>query len=911
MGRIMLEKADAYFDDDKFTIALKYYKVLASREKESNEMLSFLFFKIGRCYYEKDLFAEAIDSLSKALVQSKKISSELKIEILRLKSTVHFTIGHYKESLNDILKAKQIFLDEPESLNSLILAKIYDSLANHYSFYHEFEKSIDTRIKAIKLIEGKNKDEYSSLGLFYNNLAVTIDKIVRKSGYSLKNRDYRYCLIYFSKAIYYLKKYPPFAGDIHLANLYSNMSFYYLKVNNRDKELWCLKKSFEKFKNAKGNNDFYLSGLYINLGYYYLRYNKFYLALEYFKKSLRVRISKVGTSSILLMTNYLMMGDCYFLISKLKQSLNCYQKALFVLYQKNKYNHSLDNPPLNHLNYHPDLITLLFGKSRTLNSLFNKSNDVRYLQTSYDCQLKLLKLFNNIRRFLTSEESKSILASKSVSIFEYSILTSLMLSNIKDEKKYLSKAFEFNEKCKSILLLENILDSETKSSGIIPKNILSKENQLKIEISSLEKQIFEEKRKPKKNKNKLSGLEGRLFELKESLNDLMDKIKKNHKEYYDLKYNIETASVNQVQSALNNDALLIEYFIGQEYIFIFTVSKNDFKVKKIKKSKSFEKRIRKYCSVFSNIGANHAKDFKLFANTGHYLYKLLLKDVLSEYNDIKSVVIIPDGSLNFIPFETLLTERHQDKDNFKSLNYLIEKYSISYSYSATLFCRNSRKTIKTNKTNKILSFAPTFSASNPVREDALRSGLESLKWNKKEASLPAKYFDSRSYKGKYATKKNFIENASKYSILHLATHGVVEDSNPMFSKIAFAPNDKSVDEGYLHAYELYNMKLNIKLAILSACETGYGKLVKGEGVMSIARGFLFAGSRSIMMSLWQVSDYATYKIVNYFYKGLSEGLKKDEALRQAKIEYIKSSDKINSNPAYWAPFVLIGDTTPL
>lgn len=129
----------------------------------------------------------------------------------------------------------------------------------------------------------------------------------------------------------------------------------------------------------------------------------------------------------------------------------------------------------------------------------------------------------------------------------------------------------------------------------------------------------------------------------------------------------------------------------------------------------------------------------------------------------------------------------------------------------------------------------------------------------------------------------------------------------MFSKIAFTSDNTSIDEGYLHTYELYNLRLNSELTILSACDTGYGKLVKGEGVMSIARGFLYAGSRSIMMSLWQVSDFATCKVVNYFYEGLSKGMEKDEALRKAKIKYIRSSDNIKSNPAYWAPFVLIGD----
>ena len=133
----------------------------------------------------------------------------------------------------------------------------------------------------------------------------------------------------------------------------------------------------------------------------------------------------------------------------------------------------------------------------------------------------------------------------------------------------------------------------------------------------------------------------------------------------------------------------------------------------------------------------------------------------------------------------------------------------------------------------------------------------------------------------------------------------------MYSKLVFTPNIDKKEDGLLNTYELFNMNLHAELAVLSACNTGSGKLQLGEGIISIARGFFYAGVPSVVMTLWSVEDNSSALLMELFYKHLTEGLAKDEALRQAKLDYLKQSDQLTSYPYYWAGYVNIGDNAPL
>ncbi len=204
--------------------------------------------------------------------------------------------------------------------------------------------------------------------------------------------------------------------------------------------------------------------------------------------------------------------------------------------------------------------------------------------------------------------------------------------------------------------------------------------------------------------------------------------------------------------------------------------------------------------------------------------------------------------------------------------------------------------------------AQSFEAEGDSIVQSLRGSLIPLQWAEKELSEISSIIPGEMYYQEDATESTFKQKVSEAGIIHLATHAIIDDDSPMHSKLVFTPDSSSDEDGFLNTYELYNMNLKANLVVLSACNTGYGKLVRGEGVMSLARGFTYAGCPSIVMSLWPVDDKSTYTLMKDFYLGITEGLKKDEALRQAKLNYIKNAKEPLASPFYWAGFTSLGNT---
>ena len=217
---------------------------------------------------------------------------------------------------------------------------------------------------------------------------------------------------------------------------------------------------------------------------------------------------------------------------------------------------------------------------------------------------------------------------------------------------------------------------------------------------------------------------------------------------------------------------------------------------------------------------------------------------------------------------------------------------------------------------KILAVAPSYAKilNDTVQLAKLgkfRDGFEELRYNKEEVDGIGQYYDGEILKGDDATEEAFSKKFQQYDILHLAMHALVDNDDSEKSRLVFTPQEDSIYDSYLHNFELYNLNMNPKLAVLSACNTGYGSLESGEGVMSLARAFTYAGAESVVMSHWRVDDEASSIIMKSFFKYLSEGNQKDEALRLAKLEYLKGAPAYAQHPFHWNNFVVIGDVSAL
>ncbi|MEO1713727.1 MAG: CHAT domain-containing protein, partial [Bacteroidota bacterium] len=290
------------------------------------------------------------------------------------------------------------------------------------------------------------------------------------------------------------------------------------------------------------------------------------------------------------------------------------------------------------------------------------------------------------------------------------------------------------------------------------------------------------------------------------------------------------------------------------------------------------------------------------------------------------ITIIPDGPLAYIPFEALLSDSTSRENSYFQLPFLLKEYTFNYGYSATLQTEMLEKEPEGSPSAGLIAFAPSFPSEQDAQKDRIpevlsldlipnqRAEHSPLSNNIPEANAVSQITNGTSITGERATKKAFLREAPKHQIIHLSTHGKANDELGEYAYLVFQDRPEgSPAEERLYNNELYSLRLNADLVVLSACETGIGELNRGEGVISLARGFSFAGAKSIVTSLWNVNDQSTRSIMEYFYQHLRVGLPKHRALQQAKLDYLEAGNSSEAalNPFYWAAFIQIGDQNPI
>jgi CHAT domain-containing protein len=308
------------------------------------------------------------------------------------------------------------------------------------------------------------------------------------------------------------------------------------------------------------------------------------------------------------------------------------------------------------------------------------------------------------------------------------------------------------------------------------------------------------------------------------------------------------------------------------------------------------------------------KPFNDFMDLAHELYTVLLKPA-EPYLRGDKIVISPDNILSYIPFETLITEEYRSSDLlYRDAPFALKNYRFSYIYSVTLSSETPRRS--RSLVNELIAFAPTYagmeiSDSILTSFPGLKGEISNLPFAIIEAEDAVKQCGGTAFTLDNATEGAFKSDAGKYDIIHLAMHTIVNDLHPAFSKMIFASDAEGTEDGFLNTYEVYNIPLNAMMVVLSSCNTGMGMFVTGEGLLSLARGFLFAGSRSVVMSMWEVEDVSASAVIKSFYRNMRSGMTKSAALRSARLSFLRTADQTRSHPYYWSTLVIYGDDTPL
>jgi CHAT domain-containing protein len=553
------------------------------------------------------------------------------------------------------------------------------------------------------------------------------------------------------------------------------------------------------------------------------------------------------------------------------------------------------------------------NKAKVFSNLYCQNKSTK---ENIDNCIKCYNLALDAREYLKEEvgdNSKYVLISESKDYFEfiYNVLFTMYIENT--DKQYLKRAFEYSEKNKASILLSSIKEEEAIKFSNIPDSVQSLENETKNRLNAYKNLIYEEEKKTKLDSAKIDLWNNKTFDLSQQYDSIIEQLEKNYPDYYNLKHNYGVASIEEVKKYLSDDQLLIEYVLTDTALFTIAIAKNKDVVFSRHSIDSVFHQDLKTLQELKRINFNKGSlnDCKEFIHVSNRLYNILFSGVKEQIKN-KRLIIVPSGELGYLSFESLITKLPTaDKLNYKDLFYLLKLNPISYSYSASLLVKETKKKKRPEKT--LLAVAPEYKSCDINRIAAIvrDSSFAPLKYAKKEVKEISRFFKGDVLSGFNASEKAFKEKAPDYNIIHLAMHTKIDNEESMHSKLIFSQNNDSIDDGFLNTYEIYGMDLNADMVVLSACNTGAGKTNNGEGIMSLARGFICAGVPSIIMTLWKVDDKSGSDIMTLFYKKLNEGLPKDVALQQAKLEYLESASQLRSHPYFWAPYVGIGNTEPL
>jgi len=565
----------------------------------------------------------------------------------------------------------------------------------------------------------------------------------------------------------------------------------------------------------------------------------------------------------------------------------------------------------------PDLYVL---KSRILFKEFSRSNSFEDLLSAYEAYQKAIETLNNMKLAIGSEDSRVFATSQILEVYNEAIYVGKLLYDLTGEFTYLDQSFMFTETSKSFALYSEIKNLEAMQFSDLPEDIKKREKEFTGEIQGYEELLYKEQMKTEPDSSLIASFKETLFHLKDDYDELTQEIEQNYSKYYELKYNPKFVSLEEVQDKIAHRDAVIEYVLSDTLLITYVIDRKGINAFSQEIGPEFADECLEYYMLLNNqnfSGGVH-KNYRRYVNLGHKFYKTLIEPCL-EYTDRKNFTIVPDGAITYIPFEGLITrETDTEYINYMDLPYLIKDFSIGYSHSSTLMFSERYKSKSPD--DKVLAFAPSY--TNPLdRMDTaqfrqIELGSEyffPLVETIKEVQSINETVPSKVFLNEMATEANFKKNAADYNVLHLAMHTIMRDDAPLYSLLAFTNADPgdTIEDNKLYAYEVYNMELNAQMAVLSSCNSGTGKMQKGEGMMSLARGFIYAGCPSIIMTLWQVTDKSSSELMTSFYKYLKRGRSKQEAMRLAKIDYLEQADDLTSNPYFWSGFVVLGDGSPI
>ncbi|MEO1409130.1 MAG: CHAT domain-containing tetratricopeptide repeat protein [Bacteroidota bacterium] len=534
-----------------------------------------------------------------------------------------------------------------------------------------------------------------------------------------------------------------------------------------------------------------------------------------------------------------------------------------------------------------------------------------YLEAAFQTYRFLDALIVQIQSGFKSQLSRFDLIEGTLPIYENATKVALQSYERSGQGRYLEAGLNFASKNKATVLLQDLRGAQALSLGI-PSQLLFAERQLKRQFYDLETTIFdwEEQGRPS---SEIDSAKQVRFAINRERERLVTQFEVDYPAYHALRYrNVEDLQAQKLRASLPPQTALLEFFVGNDSIYTFCLTAKELRAYHQPKPQDFDA----LCQSFRRASTERVP-LAEFVPLARRLYQMLFAEPLGELDRkaLQRLFLVPDDrlfnlSLDALLYEDPTPEQLRDEWAAAELPYLIRRYAVQYAYSnRLLYADQSLRVAKASL--GFAGFGLDYQHYQAVPNAYLAERrLGPLPNAVEEVKGIHSLLGGRVWLNRQATRATFIEEAPRYRLLHLAAHGMVDKKFPLRSALVFSPNADGQDS-MLAAKDVLPLALRAELAVLSACDTGTGSLQKGEGMMSLARAFNYAGCPSLVASLWKANDAATKDLMLGFYQYLLAGVPKDVALQKAKLDYLEQHQRTFVWPQTWTHLVQIGDPRAL
>jgi len=769
----------------------------------------------------------------KAIKMYSDVHGERSIEV----ADIYLNIG-YSHTKRSYYRQAKIALDSALVLykltsepNSKDFNRIYNNLSIYYYDIEDYEKSLDYALNALRIKLLNYADDHPSVAKYHINVA--------KAYAALDN---------YGKGLKHSRKAARITenslGKAHseTASAQAETAEYYAVLGETEKALDIYQNSLRIMEDHIGADHPSTMDILYSIAQLHEEQGNTDLALQIYRQSSKKQGNlRTGTESIFA-ANYARMAEIFLKNSRADSALIYVGAAMENISKKFKYKIGQEsrNPKLKDIQSDVDYFYLLELKSDIFIQLYTQKEELEDLKNAEISLSKAVELIEKMRKSYSSNKSQEALNTRIAPLLKKAVRVAFSMWEQTGDSVYLLRALDYSEMSKASVLWLNMNENLARSSADIPA-------ELSRELDYLSKYIQELETTTRFNSasDQRSQFSSKYFDAKTDYERKISELEQVNPHYYSMKYATPRVDLAALRAQIPDEhTLLIEYFYEDHNLYIFTIGKKELNVVRTSFSSQDKESIRFIKDYdFKRITEPHAHNN--YQTKLKELYKTLITPIENQIKTKKSLVFVPHGILNYLPFEILTPAT--DETDFRRIPYLLRNYPIHYAWSLAFY--QSKTESNPTHLRDFTGFAPVFKKIDDSDKNNLgfRNDLSALPKSKEEVISALNYFSGEIFTDAAASETKFQSEAALGRILHLATHARADDHFPLQSGLYFASDEH--EDGFLNLHEIYNMQIFAELAVMSACDTGTGKTLEGEGVISLGRAFSYAGCASVAMSL--------------------------------------------------------------